>query len=97
VVSQAEHELEIFSAGSTFTVDELTNRLLLSFDVARWFEGLDLDALTVSPDGTVRVSLFDNPDALATFDARVRDAMQLARDRNENGALDDDDERLLDD
>jgi hypothetical protein len=97
VVSQAEHELEIFSAGSTFTVDELTNRLLLSFDVARWFEGLDLDALTVSPDGTVRVSLFDNPDALATFDTRVRDAMQLARDRNENGALDDDDEPLLDD
>jgi len=95
VVTQEEFELEVTSLTTHFTVDELTSHLLLSFDVARWFETLDLDALTPSDDGVIHVNLTENTPTLLLFEANVQAAMELARDANGNGELDDDDELLV--
>lgn len=95
VVTQEEFELEVTSLTTHFTVDELTNHLLLSFDVARWFETLDLDALTPGDDGVIRVSLTENTPTLLLFEANVQAAMELARDANGNGELDDEDDVLV--
>ncbi|MCA9612633.1 MAG: hypothetical protein H6721_04350 [Sandaracinus sp.] len=96
VVTQEEFELEIQSNDRPFSVDELSSRLVLSFDVARWFDGLDLDALTPGEGGRVHVTLFENEPTLRAFEANVEAAMELARDSNANGLLDDDDDVLLD-
>ena len=95
VVTQEEFELEVISLTTPFMVDELTNQLLLSFDVARWFETLDLDTLTPGDDGVIHVSLTENTPTLLLFEANVEAAMELARDANGNGELDDEDERLV--
>lgn len=95
VVTQEEFELEVTSLTTPFRVDELTNHLLLSFDVARWFETLDLDALTPGDDGVIRVSLTENTATLLLFEANVQAAMELALDANGNGELDDDDAVLV--
>lgn len=95
VISQEEFELEVTSVTTPFRVDELTNQLLLSFDVARWFAELDLDALTPGGDGVIRVDLGENTSTLLQFEANVQAAMELARDANGNGELDDEDDVLV--
>lgn len=94
LVLQQESELEATSPTASFTIDAPTSRMVLSFDVARWFDDIDLDELEVGPDDTIRIDAVSNTDALDAFEASLLRALELGVDRNGNGTLDSGEERL---
>lgn len=69
---------------------------MLSFDVARWFERLDVDSGTAGPDGVIVIDDENNSDLLDEFEDRFEEALELYDDDDDDGRRDDDEERLAD-
>jgi hypothetical protein len=85
---------EIHSAlpqGATFASSEAfgTAHLALGFDLATWFDGVDVNGANVV-DGAVLVDEATNPELLAAFEANTREAVALYDDADRDGVLDDD-------
>jgi len=78
---------------SGFALDQTQRALLLSFDVAVWFEGWSLEEATLE-DGVARIDPDHNPALYEAFQARLLQAPILYRDANANGWLDEGDEEL---
>jgi hypothetical protein len=75
-----------------FAVDDAQHSLILAFDLAAWFSGVDLDTATVSVDGTIRVDGTENPDQLADFEAAIAGSTTLHHDLDHDGVLDPEDQ-----
>jgi hypothetical protein len=71
-----------------------TRSLLVAFDVARWFETVDLSTATVGGDGAIRIDLSNNAGLLTAFESGVSGSASLYGDVNRDGELDAQDTRL---
>lgn len=90
VIRSREHpELEIRAVNGAF---EIGPRLLLAFDFGVWMSGLDLDSLE-PVDGMVQIDEGRNVDRLRQFEQAVEGSLELFRDDDENGELNDDERR----
>ena len=61
--------------------------LVLGFDLATWFDGVDVDGASVT-DGVALIDDQTNPSALAAFDANTPSAVALYVDADRDGVLD---------
>lgn len=80
IVSRDRQEADVRSRGAPFTIGQGSAALLLTFDVATWFEGVDLDAAGPGPDGHVRIADDSNEDVLDAFESRLEQALELYED-----------------
>ena len=81
-------EVDTRSRGAPFSLREAEPAVLLSFDVARWLAGVDIDAAAVGGDGRVVVDDSQNRAQLDAFEANVEAAVGLYRDRDLDSRLD---------
>ena len=68
-------------------VEPLGAYLALGFDLATWFDGVDVDGASVT-DGVALIDDETNPSALAAFDANTPSAVALYVDADRDGVLD---------
>jgi hypothetical protein len=86
VVSAFEGDVTVDAA---FTLEEDAAGLFLGMDVARWFSGVDLSAATREADGSIVLDDDTNTALRDALDARVPMGIELYRDANADGVLDD--------
>lgn len=93
-----EAEFELRANGGNFQLAEIDGSLLVAFDVAGWFDGLDLDAGVPDGDGVIRIhddTEHDvNDDLLDAFEERIEGSLEAWDDSDDDGEIDDDDERF---
>ncbi|MDD9945235.1 MAG: hypothetical protein OXU20_29600 [Myxococcales bacterium] len=90
VRSRDKREAEVRSRSEPFRLGGAEAGLLLAFDVGRWLEGLDLAGAEDDGDGRIVIDDDDNRDLLDQFEQNMREALELFRDLDEDGQLDDD-------
>lgn len=78
-----QDELELAATHDTFAADQ---DLLLSFDVARWLDGLDIAGGEHESDGSVRIDEDHNGPLLDAFEANVECSLELYRDADRDGS-----------
>jgi hypothetical protein len=71
-----------------FRVKDATSALIIGFDLGMWLKDIDLDALEPNADGTILIDEDHEQDSLALFEDRVNQAMELFRDKDDDGSLD---------
>ena len=90
LASRAEPELDVEAETEPFG---LTHPLVLSFDVARWFTGVDVSGGEVA-GGAITIDPSTNADLLDAFESNLEDALELYEDADEDGERDDDEVRV---
>ena len=88
--SRMDPELEVESEGAPFGV---LMPLVLSFDVARWFAGMDVDGGELV-GGAIRIDEANNEELLDLFEDNVEDTLELYEDLDGDGRRDDDEPRI---
>lgn len=73
---------------------QASQRLLVAFDVSRWFASLDLDLASVSADGTIQIDQAENTAILAAFETALEHSASLHRDDDRDGIVDPEETRL---
>lgn len=93
-----EAEFELRAAGGNFQLAEIDGALLVAFDVASWFDGIDLDRGVPDEDGVIRIhdeTDHDvNDDLLDAFEDRIEGSLEAWDDSDDDGEIDDDDVRF---
>ena len=89
VTSDAEGVVAVPSVSGGFALDPAASALLVGFDVARWIGSLDFRAAEREPDGSITIDRTKNADLLSDFEAALASGIEVYRDRDEDGALDD--------
>lgn len=74
--------------GKSFRVKDAASALILGFDLGMWLKDIDLDKLEPNADGVILIDEDHEQDSLALFEDRVNQAMDLFRDKNDDGNLD---------
>jgi hypothetical protein len=64
-----------------------TGHLALGFDLARWFEGVDVESASLT-DGVATIDIASNTDILQGFEANTLSATALYADADRDGVLD---------
>lgn len=83
-------EVDTRSRAAPFALRETDAAVLLSFDVARWLAGVDVDGAAAGADGRVLVDDVQNRPQHDAFEANVEAALALYRDLNDNARLEPD-------
>jgi hypothetical protein len=68
--------------------------LLLSFDVATWLDGIDLDGADRSADGSIVIDETHNTPLLTRFEANIDCSLELFIDLDDDGVVSPSDERI---
>lgn len=92
IVSRERPEADVRSRAEGFPLSDAHDRLVMAFDVAKWFEGLDLSA--AEGDTTVRVDDNNNEGLLEAFEANVDRAMSLWDDADGDAEIGEDEDEL---
>jgi len=93
LTSRSTEDLELKSDDDDpLTVDEDNRHLLVAFDLAVWFDELDLDSAGAEPNGDILIDDDHNQELLDDFEDNIEDAMELFGDDDEDGDLDDDED-----
>lgn len=90
-----EDELELIARNGTFEVSDGGPPLLLSFDIVRWMEGVDLDGAELGDDGTIRIDAVTNPALLHAFEENAECSLDLYSDADGDGVVDEPQDELL--
>lgn len=93
IASSADSRLELVSPGRAFRLDPSAPNVLVAFDFAAWLASLDFDAAERSDSGVV-IDESHNTELLQQFEQGLASGVSLYRDRDGDGALDDDPELL---
>lgn len=72
--------LELAAEGGQFAIERDGPRLLLSFDVAQWMDGIDLDSAELGDDGVIHIDVENNRPLVDRFEANLECALQLYAD-----------------
>ncbi len=88
--SERGDEMRLDARDGSFTVDDLTNALFVTFDVQDLFDGLDIDSAEVGDNNIIRIEDGENDDLLSVFDNNLADAAKLFDDKDGDGELDPD-------
>lgn len=86
--SERGDEMRLDARNGSFTVDDLTSALFVTFDVQDLFDGIDIDGADVGGNNTIRIEDGENDDLLAIFDDNLADAAKLFDDKDGDGELD---------
>jgi hypothetical protein len=86
--SERGDEMRLDARNGSFTVDDLTSALFVTFDVQDLFDGIDIDGAEVGGDNTIRIEDGENDDLLSIFDDNLADAAKLFDDKDGDGELD---------
>jgi hypothetical protein len=90
-----EHdELELAAVSASIHVTADSAPLLLSFDVATWMDGVDLDSGEIDSDGVIRIDAASNPLLLNRFEQNLACSLELYADQNGDAQVDGTDTRL---
>jgi len=79
--TEEDFDLDV-RATDPISLDEATNTLLVSLDVARWLDAIDLDA-AVPVDGVVRIEQGSNEALLEALEDRLDTIFDLLDDRQD--------------
>ena len=90
VRSRDKREAEVRSRTEPFRLGDAEASLLLAFDVGRWLDGLDLESAARDDDGRIVIDDDDNGELLDQLEENMREALELFRDLDDDGRLDDD-------
>ncbi len=77
-----------FELGGGFQVDPSGTKLIINFETASWFNGLDLAAGVPSADGTIRLDEINNFALFQTFQKNFDQSARLHSDANGNTLVD---------
>lgn len=81
-----EHdELELAALGGSLA--PLEHRLLLSFDIAAWMRGVDLEGAEVGGDGVIHIDPRQNNALLDRFEENLECSLELYSDGDEDGTV----------
>ena len=58
------------------------------FDVAKWFDGIDMTAATAADDGTIYINKKSNKDILKQLRKNIKVNTRFGKDKDGNGKLD---------
>jgi hypothetical protein len=94
VTTDAEFEVSIPALAGAYSLDSEQAAFLLGFDVAKWLAALDLASADLEQDGSLLVSPTNNESLYETFLSNVPLGLELYRDADGDGALDQDAELL---
>lgn len=86
--SERGDEMRLDARNGSFTIDDLTNALFVTFDVQDLFDGVDIDSADVGDDNTIRIEDGNNEDLLRVFDDNLADVAKLFDDKDGDGELD---------
>lgn len=93
IASSSTPVVTLRAEGAGFVLSADQADALIAFDFAAWLDGVDFDAAERS-DGQIVISADSNSSLLATFEQNLAAGVALYRDRDGDGAIDDDDELL---
>jgi hypothetical protein len=93
IVSEAAPVVRLQATKGSFSLPESEPDLLLGFDFATWLSGLDFAGADRTA-GAILISKDSNPALLQSFDAALARGLHLYRDRDGDGALDENPELL---
>jgi hypothetical protein len=82
-----QDELELAAQDAAFVVAPDGADLLLSFDVAIWMDGVDLEAAEVDGDGVIRIDAGSNRALLDAFEVNLECSLELYGDGDADGAV----------
>ena len=85
--------LELAADAGTFAIEPATE-LWLSFDVAVWMNGVDLDGAQPGADGVIHVGVEQNRALLDRFELNLECSLELFADRDGVRGVGSEDERL---
>jgi hypothetical protein len=94
LVSGFEGRVAVPAVDTSFALSEAQAAMLLGFDLAAWLEGIDLDAVPREDDGSIVIDAERTPELVALFDAALPVGLELYRDRDGDGRLDENPELL---
>jgi hypothetical protein len=80
--------IDLEAVGDGVRLEERSAGLLLGFDVAAWFTGLDLSGATVGADGRARIDRDTNPALYSAFEGNLASGVELYRDLEQDGVPD---------
>jgi hypothetical protein len=93
ILSAATPRLNLVPDRASFELGDGEPDLLMTFDFAAWLDDLDFEGAT-RVEGSIEVSERVNPELLAVFEANLPRGVALYRDRDGDGRLDQNPERL---
>ena len=65
------------------------NKMLINFDLSKWFEGIDLKAATVNKDGTIYINKSTNVPIMKQLHHNIKVNARFGKDIDKNSKLDD--------
>lgn len=89
VRSRDKREAEVRSRTEPFRLGDAEASLVLAFDVGRWLDGIELESATRDDDGRIVIDDDDNRELLDEIEANMRESLELFRDLDDDGRLDD--------
>ncbi|HVY25314.1 MAG TPA: hypothetical protein VHB79_02140 [Polyangiaceae bacterium] len=87
IVSDATPTVVLSAAAGGFELDAASPDALVAFDFASWLGDIDFDGAQ-RKNGELVISVAENSELLAAFDARLASGIALYRDRDADGVLD---------
>lgn len=95
IASQALMQADVRSMAGTFDIDGDTPSLFLGMDVNTWLGSLDLDSGAVNGDGVIVIDDGNNSALLSAFEALFPTGIELFRDFNGSGSVDEASDTLI--
>jgi hypothetical protein len=94
LVSGFEGRVPVLAVDTSFALSEGDAAMLLGFDLAAWLEHIDLDAVPREDDGSISIDAERNTELVTAFEAALPNGLELYRDRDADGRLDDNPELI---
>ena len=88
VRSQRADELRLDARETSFSIDETTSALFVSFDIQALFDNVNLDVAQIGTSGVIRIEEGDNENLLDIFDDNLVNAAKLFDDNDGDKELD---------
>lgn len=94
LVSGYEGHVPVRAVDTSFALSDGEAAMLLGFDLAAWLEGIELATLSREDDGSILIDEQRNAALVAAFEAALPGGLELYRDRDADGRLDQDPELI---
>lgn len=81
--------LRLTSDSPYTVVSEAENNLTVAFNLAAWFDGIDLELADKDSDGTIRISRKSNQEIMQILNKNIRKSLHFGKDSDADGKLSD--------
>jgi hypothetical protein len=94
IVSGFEGRVPVLAVDTSFALSEGEAAMLLGFDLATWLDGIDLAEVPREDDGSILIDAERNAELVTAFESALPNGLELYRDRDADGRLDEDPELI---